>query len=78
VPWATIRAAEPGVLGDPAHGPWDRILVSAMAESLPQALVDQLADDGVLVVPGDGVMLRVTNPGAVVTAHGHYRFVPLR
>ena len=29
-------------------------------------------------VPVDGTMLRVTNPGAVVTAHGRYRFVPLR
>ena len=25
-----------------------------------------------------GTMLRVTNPGAVVTRHGRYRFVPLR
>ena len=49
-----------------------------MARSLPTALVDQLADDGVLVVPVDGTMLRVTNPGAVVTEHGRYRFVPLR
>ncbi|WP_416954745.1 protein-L-isoaspartate O-methyltransferase family protein [Nocardioides sp. T5] len=77
-PWATIRQASPGVLGDPAGAPYDRILVSAMADSLPQALVDQLGDDGVLVVPVDGTMLRVGNPGAVVTEHGHYRFVPLR
>lgn len=77
-PWATIRQADPDVLGDPGGAPYDRILVSAMAESLPRALVDQLAHDGVLVVPADGVMLRVTNPGAVVTEHGRYRFVPLR
>ena len=49
-----------------------------MAGALPLALVDQLADDGVLVVPVDGTMLRVTNPGPVVTPHGRYRFVPLR
>jgi protein-L-isoaspartate(D-aspartate) O-methyltransferase len=77
-PWATIRLATPGLLGDPDGAPYDRILVSAMARSLPTALVDQLADDGVLVVPVDGTMLRVTNPGAVVTEHGRYRFVPLR
>lgn len=77
-PWATIRLATPGLLGDPDGAPYDRILVSAMAQSLPTALVDQLADDGVLVVPVDGTMLRVTNPGAVVTEHGRYRFVPLR
>lgn len=77
-PWATIRLAHPGLLGDPDGAPYDRILVSAMAQSLPTALVDQLAGDGVLVVPVDGTMLRVTNPGAVVTEHGRYRFVPLR
>jgi len=66
------------VLGDPDGAPYDRILVSAMADTLPVALVEQLTDDGVLVVPVDGTMLRVTNPGAVVTGHGRYRFVPLR
>ena len=77
-PWATVTRADPEVLGLPAHAPYDRVLVSAEARSLPQALVDQLADDGVLVIPVAGSMLRVTNPGAVVTEHGHYRFVPLR
>jgi protein-L-isoaspartate(D-aspartate) O-methyltransferase len=77
-PWASIRQATPGVLGDPDATPYDRVLVSAMAASLPGPLVEQLTDDGVLVVPVAGVMLRVVNPGAVVTKHGHYRFVPLR
>ena len=77
-PWARIRLATPGVLGDPDGAPYDRILVSAEPDELPQELVDQLADDGVLVIPVAGTMLRVTNPGAVVTAHGRYRFVPLR
>jgi protein-L-isoaspartate(D-aspartate) O-methyltransferase len=77
-PWASIRLATPGVLGDPDGAPYDRILVSAMPGSLPSSLVDQLADDGVLVIPVASTMLRVTNPGAVVTEHGRYRFVPLR
>ena len=77
-PWASIRHATPGVLGDPGGAPYDRILVSAEPDELPQALVDQLADDGVLVIPVAGTMLRVTNPGAVVGEHGRYRFVPLR
>ena len=46
-PWASIRLATPGVLGDPHAAPYDRVLVSAMADSLPSTLVDQLADDGV-------------------------------
>jgi protein-L-isoaspartate(D-aspartate) O-methyltransferase len=77
-PWATIRQATSGVLGDPGGAAYDRILVSAMADELPAPLVEQLTDDGVMVVPVDGTMLRVTNPGAVVTEHGRYRFVPLR
>ena len=78
-PWASIRAAEPGVLGLPDLAPWDRILVSAEPRSLPEALVDQLAaDDGVMVIPVAGTMLRVTNPGPILTDHGRYRFVPLR
>ena len=77
-PWATIRPAEPGVLGVPAEAPYDRILVSAEPYRLPQELVDQLADDGIMVIPVNGTMLRVTNPGARVTRHGGYRFVPLR
>lgn len=76
--WASIRLAAPGVLGDPDGAPYDRILVSAEPDELPQELVDQLADDGVLVIPVAGTMLRVRNPGAVVTRHGRYRFVPLR
>ena len=53
-------------------------IASSQDSALPQALVDQLADDGVMVAPVNGTMLRVTHPGAVVTEHGRYRFVPLR
>ena len=77
-PWASIRLATPGVLGDPDGAPYDRILVSAAPDELPAPLVDQLGDDAVLVIPVAGTMLRVTNPGAVVTEHGRYTFVPLR
>jgi protein-L-isoaspartate(D-aspartate) O-methyltransferase len=77
-PWASVRQAVPGVLGDPAGAPYDRVLVSAEGDELPQELVDQLTDDGVLVAPVAGTMLRVVNPGARVSEHGHYRFVPLR
>ena len=77
-PWASIRQAQPGVLGWPAGAPYDRVLVSAEPDTLPDELVEQLADDGVMVIPVAGTMLRVTNPGARVTRHGGYRFVPLR
>ena len=85
VPWATIRAAAAGELGAPDAAPFDRILVSAMAAVLPEELVRQLAPGGVLVVPVDGVMMRVVRAGSgstsqpevEVTEHGRYRFVPL-
>ncbi len=79
-PWASITVAEPGVLGRPDGGPYDRILVSAESDTLPRALVDQLADPGRMVVPVAGTMLRVDLVDDVVTTseHGRYRFVPLR
>jgi protein-L-isoaspartate(D-aspartate) O-methyltransferase len=66
------------VLGDPGEAPYDRILVSAEPAELPQELVEQLAEDGRMVIPVAGTMLLVTNPGAHVSEHGYYRFVPLR
>jgi len=40
-----------GLAGVPEKAPFDRIIVTAAAETLPQALIDQLADDGVMVLP---------------------------
>ncbi|MCW2762133.1 MAG: Protein-L-isoaspartate(D-aspartate)O-methyltrans ferase [Marmoricola sp.] len=77
--WATIRQAIPPVLGWPAEAPYDRILVSAEARTLPQELVDQLGDGGRIVVPVGGTMtLGVRHGGDLETSeHGRYRFVPL-
>ncbi|WP_394285333.1 protein-L-isoaspartate O-methyltransferase [Corynebacterium sp.] len=78
-PNAEIRQAVEGVFGLPDEGPFDRILVSAEAPELPADLVAQLADDGVLVIPVAGEMLRVgmRDGTAEITRHGRYRFVPL-
>lgn len=40
-----------GTLGAPGHAPFDRILVTAAAPDIPQPLIDQLADNGILVAP---------------------------
>src|SRR5262245_31359556 len=40
-----------GLTGVPEHVPYDRIIVTAAAERIPQPLVDQLADGGVMVLP---------------------------
>ncbi len=40
-----------GLLGYPPRAPYDRIVVTAAAERIPDTLVDQLADGGVMVLP---------------------------
>lgn len=45
-----IRVGD-GHQGWPAHAPYDRIMVAAAADAVPPALVDQLADTGILVIP---------------------------
>ena len=77
-----IHEAVPGALGLPAEAPFDRILVSAGADSLPDELVDQLAVGATMIIPVAGEMLRIIRdgPGAdalTITRHGWYRFVPL-
>ena len=81
VPGARIERADPHALGWPAGAPYDRILVSAAARTVPAALVAQLDADGVLVVPVAGRLAVVRRPGphADPEVHlvGHYAFVPL-
>lgn len=74
-----VRRAERGVLGIPEEAPFQRILVSAMALDLPEDLVEQLAEGGVMVIPVAGTMLRVVKSRghAVVSKHGLFNFVPL-
>ncbi len=35
----------------PSRAPFDRIIVTAAAQTVPQALLDQLAEGGVMVLP---------------------------
>ena len=79
-PWARISPALPGVLGLPAEGPFDRVLVSAEAPEVPGALVAQLILGGLMVAPvARGLsIVRRTASGTDVTRLEGYRFVPLR
>jgi protein-L-isoaspartate(D-aspartate) O-methyltransferase len=74
-----VIQAKPGVLGWPEGAPYDRVLVSATADTVPHPLLQQLGVGGVLVAPVDGVMTRVilSPEGPVVEQHGRYLFVPL-
>ena len=77
----SARLATPGVLGVPEEAPFDRILVSAEATEVLGALVEQLADGGVMVLPVRDRMVVVTRRGDSSEVHlapGRWRFVPLQ
>ena len=40
-----------GLAGVPDHAPYDRIMVTAAAETVPNALVEELAEDGIMLLP---------------------------
>jgi protein-L-isoaspartate(D-aspartate) O-methyltransferase len=40
-----------GLVGAPDRAPFDRIIVTAATEALPEALIQQLAPEGVMVLP---------------------------
>ncbi|OGO52993.1 MAG: protein-L-isoaspartate O-methyltransferase [Chloroflexi bacterium RBG_16_69_14] len=61
-----IREAD-GSLGDPDGAPWDGIIVTAAAPAVPDALREQLADGGRLVIP---VGSRDRQLLIIVTRHG--------
>ncbi len=73
-----------GYEGWTRFAPFDAILVAAAPAEVPQALLEQLAPGGRLVLPvgGDGVQeLRVidlTDEGLVESVHEYVRFVPLK
>ena len=56
-----------GSLGDPAGAPWDGIIVTAAAPTIPDALREQLTDGGRLVIP---VGTRDRQLLTIVTRHG--------
>jgi protein-L-isoaspartate(D-aspartate) O-methyltransferase len=73
-----------GYAGWPEQAPFDRILLTAAPPELPKALLDQLADGGVLVAPvgaqGDvQQLLRIRKEGGKLRRErlGHVRFVPM-
>lgn len=74
-----------GYAGLPTFAPFDRILVTAGAPAVPEALTQQLCVGGILVVPvGDRdfqTMTRVVRKSETefeTTTHGSFVFVPMR
>ena len=73
-----------GSRGWAEHGPYDRIMVTAAARRVPEALLAQLAPDGIMIVPaGPGPvqsLLRIEKDaeGEIFSKHLlHVRFVEL-
>ena len=71
-----------GYLGWPEHAPFDAIVVTAAPDEIPQALVDQLAVGGKMVIPvgtGDQEMVIVekTRKGVTQKRTIPVRFVPM-
>lgn len=61
------------------YGPYDRILVTCGAPSVPPALLKQLKVGGIMVVPIDKKMIRIhkTENDPVVEEFGECNFVPM-
>jgi protein-L-isoaspartate(D-aspartate) O-methyltransferase len=66
--------------GLPKHAPFDRILVSAAAQKLPEELLAQLNVDGKLVIPVQNDILEITKTSDTeyeTNIHPGFIFVPL-
>lgn len=78
----TTRVAD-GARGWPEQAPFDRIILTAAAETLPQPLIEQLKPDGVMVLPLGGpkeqslMRVRLTAKGLRMEELLPVRFVPL-
>lgn len=76
---ASFHQAE-SIFGLPEYAPFDRILVSASADKLPQELVEQLKPKGKMVIPVQHSVLEISKDSKnriEVIEHPGFVFVPL-
>jgi len=73
-----------GMAGVPGRAPFDRIIVTAAAEHVPQTLIDQLADGGIMILPlgshgGSQHIIKLTKSQTGIAREDliAVRFVPL-
>ena len=68
-----------GFKGWKENGPYDRIMVTAMPDKVPEALIDQLKDGGKMIIPVKGDLILITKTGKTYTQKSliGVRFVPL-
>lgn len=78
---AEIYQASPNILGLPDKGPFDKILVSAAGEDLPEELVEQLKAGGRMVIPVADSIIKVDKINESEINEERYpgfAFVPLK
>ncbi len=73
-----------GKLGWKEHSPYDRIIVTAAPSSIPQELLSQLKDGGIMVIPvgqrySTQILWRIfkRNNSIQKESHGYVSFVPM-
>ena len=75
-----------GFAGLPTYAPFDRVIITAGAPSIPETLIAQMKTDGIIVIPmdnaeGDGqTMLKITKmeDGSLKKEEfGDFKFVPM-
>jgi protein-L-isoaspartate(D-aspartate) O-methyltransferase len=73
-----------GTMGWAQFAPFDRIIVTAAARFIPPSLLEQLAPDGIMVIPVGGsnyqelLVIKKDSDGKVSTeSKGYVKFVPL-
>jgi len=72
-----------GYKGLPSFAPFDKIIITAGAPIIPDALLDQLAIGGIMVIPlGETIQVmtlikKIANKKFEKTEYGEFKFVPL-
>jgi len=72
-----------GTLGWPEEAPFDRIMITAASPKIPEPLIEQLALDGILIIPVGSrysqqlLKIRKTKEGLLEEYHTPCVFVPL-
>ncbi len=73
-----------GYKGLPAYAPFDKIIVTAGAPFIPELLIEQLKNGGIMVIPvGSGDVQKMVTATksetgkVIIEEHGTFRFVPL-
>ena len=69
-----------GSLGYEKEASYDRIIVTASAPTVPKPLLEQLKEDGRMVIPVEDRMLILEKKGNKIKENfiGYYSFVPMR